>query len=67
MVFLLLGKKAEPPFIDYTETMGGSVSLYHAVELQTNTKDADIYYTIDGSIPYPWHKSSKVSPWNEVY
>lgn len=51
----------DTPYIDYTEQMGGSVELNHVVELQCSTTDCDIYYTVDGSSPYPWNKSSKVS------
>lgn len=50
----------DTPYIDYTDQMGGSVNLNHQVELKCATPDAEIYYTIDGSVPYPWHKSSKV-------
>ena len=58
---LLTGKKAERPFIDYTDQTGGSVDLNHRVDLRCMTKDVTIYYTIDGAVPYPWHKSAQVN------
>lgn len=57
---MIEGNKVEPPFIQYTEQLGGSVELHHAVELQCNTPHVTMYYTIDGSSPYPWNKSAKI-------
>lgn len=56
----LIGRKVDTPYIDYTELLGGSVDLYHTIELKCATQDATIYYTIDGASPYPCDRSAKV-------